>query len=72
MKKPSVVMLLAAAVLFCAFFSNVALGAFGQKALLNDIQEMLVLFASSVFFAASVLLFEAEDKRAAQEVTDGS
>jgi len=65
-------MLLAAAVLFCAFFSNVALGAVGQKPLLDDIQEMLVLFASSVFFAGSVLLFEAQDKRAAQEVADRS
>ena len=72
MKKPSIAILLIAAALFCAFFSNVALGALGQKPLLNDIQEMLILFTSSVFFAASVLLFEAEDKRAAEEVKNGS
>ncbi|MGI9387411.1 MAG: hypothetical protein ACR2OX_08260 [Methyloligellaceae bacterium] len=61
MKKPGLFMLLIAGVLFAAFFSNVALGALGQKPLLGDIPEMLVLFASSVFFAAAVLIFEADD-----------
>ena len=64
MNKPSVVMLLAAGALFAVFFANVAIGALGQKAFLGDIPEMLTLFASSICFAVSVLLFEAEDKRA--------
>ena len=48
-------------ILFIAFFSNVAMGAFGQKPILNDIQEMLTLLASSILFAVAVLRFEAED-----------
>ena len=48
-------------ILFIAFFSNVAMGAFGQKPLLNDIQEMLTLLASSILFAVAVLRFEAKD-----------
>ena len=72
MKKPSVLMLLAAGALFAVFFTNVAIGAFGQKPVFGDIQEMLMLFASSVCFAVSVLLFEAEDKRATAQAKDGS
>ena len=64
MTKPSVMTLLAAGALFVVFFANVAIGAFGSKPVFGDIPEMLILFASSIFFAVSVLLFEAEDKRA--------
>ena len=51
MKKPSVLMLLAAGVLFAVFFANVSIGAAGQKPVFGDIQEMLILFAASVCFA---------------------
>lgn len=46
-------------ILFVAYFSNVAMGAFGQKPLLNDIREMLTLLASSILFAIAVLQLEA-------------
>ena len=72
MKKPSVLMLLVAGVLFAVFFANVAFGAFGQKPVFDDIQEMLILFASSICFSVSVLLFEAEDKRATAQAKGGS
>lgn len=72
MKKPSLLTLLAAGVLFLAFFANVALGALGSKPPLGDIQEMLMLFAASLVFAVSVLLFEAEDRRSGDDATEGS
>ncbi|MDA7946199.1 MAG: hypothetical protein MPJ78_01840 [Hyphomicrobiaceae bacterium] len=70
MKKPSVVTLLAAAVLFVVFFANVAIGAAGHKPVFGDIPEMLILFASSICFAISVLLFEAEDKKSRAQTND--
>lgn len=63
MRKPAQLTLLAAGVLFVAFFSNVTLGALGNKPLLNDIQEMLMLLASSILFAVAVLQFEAADSQ---------
>lgn len=63
MKRKSVVLLILAAALFAIFFSNVTLGALGQKPPFGDIQEMLILFASSICFAVSVLFFEAEHRR---------
>ena len=51
--------LLLSGVFFTVFFLNVVLGAFGHKAPLNDIHEMLTLFAAAVFFAAAVLQLEA-------------
>ena len=61
MKRPSLLALWASGALFLAYFANVSLGALGQKTLLGDVQEMLMLFAASLLFVVSVLLFEAED-----------
>lgn len=63
MKRTGLLALLAAGVLFAAYFSNVAFGALGNKPLLNDIQEMLTLLASSILFAVAVLQFEAAQKQ---------
>ena len=46
-------------VLFVAFFGNVALGAAGLAAPLDDVPEMLTLFASCLFFVIGVLEREA-------------
>ncbi len=62
MRKARRGMLLLAAGLFIVFFSNVALGALGQKPPFGDIHEMLILFASSICFAVSVLFYEAEHR----------
>ncbi len=72
MKKIGRLALLAAGVLFVAFFSNVAVGATGQKPLLGDIQEMATLFASAVLFAVAVLLIEANDGRTADQAPNES
>ncbi|MGI9384356.1 MAG: hypothetical protein ACR2PO_14480 [Methyloligellaceae bacterium] len=72
MKKPSLLALLAAGGLFLAFFANVALGALGIKPPLGDIQEMLLLLAAAILFVVSVLGFEAEDRRAADDTTKNS
>ena len=72
MKIPCRLVLLAAGVLFLAFFGNVAMGALGKKPLLGDIQEMLMLFAASILFAVSVLCFEAKDRQAGDDATEGS
>lgn len=63
MNKPGLLSLFAAGALFAAFFSNVAFGALGYKPMLNDVQEMLMLFASSVLFAVAVLRMEAAHLR---------
>ena len=60
MTRPSRLALVAAGALFLAFFANVSLGALGQKPPLGDVQEMLMLFAASILFAAAVLVFEAD------------
>ena len=49
-------------IFFAVFVLNVSMGAFGQKPLLNDIQEMLSLFIAAILFAASVLQLEATEK----------
>lgn len=54
--------LLISCVLFIAFFLNVLWGALGNKAPLNDVQEMLTLFVAAIIFAISVLQLEALDK----------
>ena len=55
--------LIAAAVMFAIFATNVALGAFAGSAFLGDVGEMLVLFAASVLFVVAILQKEAERKR---------
>lgn len=51
-----------AVAVFAVFFANVALGAFGNGGFLNDVGEMLVLFAASVLFVAAILKREADQK----------
>jgi hypothetical protein len=55
--------LLACAVAFAVFTSNVALGAFGGNAFLSDVAEMLVLLAATVLFVVAILKREAEEKK---------
>ncbi|SLN52415.1 hypothetical protein TRL7639_02755 [Falsiruegeria litorea R37] len=52
----------AAIAVFVAFFSNVALGAFGSGGFLGDVGEMLVLFVASILFVAAILKREADQK----------
>lgn len=54
--------LLISGVLFAAFFGNVMLGAFSGSPILNDVQEMLLLFAASIAFVAAILKREAQAK----------
>ncbi len=53
----------AAFVLFVVFFANVAAGAAGRQVFLDDVAEMLVLFASCTFFVVGVLIREARSER---------
>lgn len=55
--------LLLACVLFLAFLANVLLGAMSGNAVLNDVGEMLVLFAASVAFVAAILQRETQTKK---------
>lgn len=55
--------LLAACLCFAVFFANVALAAFGGGAYLDDLTEMLALFAAVIFFVMGVLGREAEALR---------
>ncbi|NRA99294.1 MAG: hypothetical protein HRU32_05635 [Rhodobacteraceae bacterium] len=54
--------LLISAVLFLAFFGNVLLGAMTGSPILNDVSEMLLLFAASIAFVAAILKREAQAK----------
>jgi uncharacterized membrane protein len=47
------------AVLFAIFIANVVIGAFGGTQFLDDVKEMLVLFASSLAFVVLILQREA-------------
>ena len=55
--------LLIAAGLFSIFFANVVLGAFADAAFLGDVNEMLVLFASSIAFTVTILKAENAKKK---------
>ena len=50
------------AVLFLVFVTNVALGAFGGALFMNDVQEMIVLFLTSITFVVGILMREARRK----------
>lgn len=52
-----------AAVLFAVFVLDVVLGALSGGSFLNDVQEMLVLFAASVAFVIVILSREAKAKK---------
>ena len=54
--------LLLSLIVFAVFFSNVALGAFADVAFLNDVGEMLVLFAATILFVVAILQKEAARK----------
>lgn len=47
--------LITASALFLIYFANVLVGAFGGKAFLPDVTEMLTLFASCIFFVMFIL-----------------
>ncbi|NNF23496.1 MAG: hypothetical protein HKN63_01635 [Rhodobacteraceae bacterium] len=53
----------ATAVLFAIFFLNVFLGATGQGTYLSEVQEMLLLSVSMLFFVAAILKREAAAKK---------
>lgn len=55
--------LLCALVLFTLYFANVALGAARMGAPLGDVGEMLMLFASALFFVVGILQREAKVKK---------
>jgi hypothetical protein len=48
---------------FVVYFSNVALGAFADSAVLGDVGEMVVLFAAAILFVVAILQKEAERKK---------
>ena len=52
--------LAASAVVFAAYFTNVAMGAFAGSTLLSDVGEMLVLFVASILFVVAILQKEAD------------
>jgi hypothetical protein len=52
--------LIGAFIVFLAFFSNVALGAFAEAAILGDVGEMVVLSCASVLFVVAILKKEAD------------
>ena len=49
----------AAALAFLIFITNVALGAFANRAFLSDVAEMLTLLIAVVLFVAGILIAEA-------------
>ena len=54
--------LAASVIVFVAYFSNVALGAFANAAVLGDVGEMIVLFIASILFVVAILQKEADRK----------
>lgn len=54
-----------AVLFFAAFMVNVVTGAMQHKAAFSDVIEMLLLFASCIFFVVAVLALE-RDERAGQ------
>ena len=49
----------ASLIVFLIYFANVALGALWDQTYLNDVGEMLVLFAASILFVVAILKKEA-------------
>lgn len=56
------VALITAIVLFLGFLLDVVLGAILGVSILNDVQEMLILFAASIAFVIVILRREANSK----------
>lgn len=63
MGRPGTLALLAALGFFLLFFANVTMGAFGGGVVLDDVPEMLTMFASALLFTVGVLQREAAEKR---------
>lgn len=56
-------MFLAASIaVFVIYFTNVALGAFADAAVVGDVGEMLILFSASILFVVAILQSEAAKK----------
>ena len=49
------------AILFAVFVANVVMGATTGAPILNDVQEMLLLFAASIAFVAAIIRREARN-----------
>ena len=56
-------MLAIAAVLFAVFVVDVVMGALADASYLNDVQEMLMLFAASIAFVAAIIRREKRSKQ---------
>lgn len=54
--------LIVAIILFGLYVANVVLGATTGAPILNDVQEMVLLFTAAIFFTAAILQREAADK----------
>ena len=59
-----------AAILFSIYFLNVSMGAFGGGAFLSDVNEMILLAVSVLFFVVAILKREAAAKRETNQETD--
>jgi hypothetical protein len=55
--------LLISIILFGIFCADIFLGAFTGTSFLNDVQEMLVLFATTIAFVVAVLRREKQSKQ---------
>ena len=58
-----------AAILFAVFVTNVFLGATGGSLFLTDVQEMIILFATSISFVVGILKREAAARAARNQDT---
>ncbi len=56
-----------AALLFLAFVGNVVSGSIDGSAILNNVQEMLLLFGAAISFSAAILVAEEKAKSKKQE-----
>lgn len=63
MIRPTNAMLVVSLILFLLFVGNLSLGAARLPTLLSDVAEVLLLFASCLFFVLAALRSEARNKR---------
>lgn len=64
-------MILVPCLIFAVYFSNVVAGAAGLGVFLNDLWEMLTLFAACIAFVIATLSLEREAKARAKNSTAG-
>jgi len=62
--------LLIAALFLAIFATNVAIGSAGGKVFLTDVQEMLVLIATSITFVVAILKRESAQRRKDKAASD--